>query len=135
MDYQNNGVNHPKHYKHRSGFDAIVWIDRYSMDFETGSCFKYLFRCGSKDGESLEKDQEKALWYFIHESERFAENTLITWEEAKQKVFNVLAMAFGPPGRKMDENGNAIEDWSKGGCDMPEAIEFLKNKCLIALRS
>lgn len=116
------GVNHPSHYSHRSGLDAIVWIDRYGMDFETGNCFKYLFRCGLKPGESEAKDTEKAKWYFRHESYKVKRTScMLTWIEAKRRVYDRLAVAFGPPGKKDD----GTEDWTVGGCDMPGAIETL----------
>ena len=135
MQYQNTGVNHPSHYKHKSGLDAIVWIDRYNMDFSVGSCFKYLFRCGLKEGEPLDKDHEKAIWYFVHAARKCADgSSLLTWEDAKRKVFEKLSFAFGPPGRMLDENGQTVPDWTKGGCDMPDAVEFLKVNCMTALK-
>ena len=60
-DEEYRQVNHPSHYRHKSGFDAIHWIDMYQMDFATGCIFKYLFRRGLKTGESKEKDEEKAI--------------------------------------------------------------------------
>ena len=127
-------VNHPAHYFHRSGYDAIVWIDRYNMDFCTGNCFKYLFRRGLKPGESMTKDEEKAKWYFLHEALHYSESSLLTWDEAKKKVSEKLIQAFGPSGRKLDSNGNPTNDWTKGGCDMPEAIEFIQKECLTLLK-
>lgn len=127
-------VNHPAHYFHRSGYDAIVWIDRYNMDFCTGNCFKYLFRRGLKPGESMTKDEEKAKWYFLHEALHYSESSLLTWDEAKKKASEKLIQAFGPSGRKPDSNGNPTNDWTKGGCDMPEAIEFIQKECLTLLK-
>ena len=127
-------VNHPSHYAHTSGYDAIEWIDRFALDFCMGNCFKYLFRRGLKSGESSEKDEAKAKWYFLHEAIKFSEDTTMTWEDAKKKVFDKLSHAFGPPGRKLGEDGNPIEDWTKGGCNMPLAIEFLQNECMTLLK-
>lgn len=124
LGYEIEGVNHPGHYSHKSGFDAIVWIDRYGMDFETGNCFKYLFRCGSKPGEPIVKDIEKAKWYFRHEAHRVKRTScMLTWLEAKRRVYDRLAVAFGPPGKKDD----GTEDWTKGGCDMAGVIEILND--------
>ena len=123
-------VNHPKHYRHKSGLDAIVWIDRYGMDFCEGNCFKYLFRRGEKTGETVFDDEQKAKWYFRHKALELAECSLLTWEDAKLKVFTKLSHAFGPAGKLPDGS----PDWSKGGCDMPEAIEFLKNECMTMLK-
>ena len=125
-------VNHPAHYSHRSGYDAIVWIDRFKMDFCVGNCFKYLFRRGLKPGESFEQDGEKAKWYFRHEVERFSsyfswtDKRLFDWEKAKRMVAQKLLDAFGPPGKLEDGS----PDWNVGGCDMPEAVEFLEKECL-----
>lgn len=123
-------VNHPKHYRHRSGMDAIVWIDRYRMDFCEGNCFKYIFRRGEKTGETTTDDEEKAKWYFRHKAMKLAETSLVTWEDAKLLVFNKLSHAFGPAGKNRDGS----PDWSVGGCDMPEAVEFLKNECMTLLK-
>lgn len=123
-------VNHPKHYRHKSGLDAIVWIDRYRMDFCEGNCFKYIFRRGEKIGETTSDDEEKAKWYFRHKAMELAESSLVTWEEAKQRVFEKLSHAFGPAGKSRDGS----PDWSVGGCDMPEAVEFLKNECMTLLK-
>lgn len=123
-------VNHPKHYRHKSGLDAIVWIDRYKLDFCEGNCFKYLFREGEKAGQPLEQDEEKAKWYFKHKAIELSECSQLTWDDAKKKVFDKLSHAFGHPGKLPDGS----PDWSKGGCDMPEAIEFLKNNCMTLMK-
>jgi len=130
IDENFNKVNHPKHYRHRSGLDAIVWIDRYKMDFCEGNCFKYLFRRGEKTGESVFDDEQKAKWYFKHKAIELAECSLLTWDDAKKKVFDKLSHAFGPAGKLPDGS----PDWSKGGCDMPEAIEFMKNECMSLMK-
>ena len=113
-------INHPKHYRHRSGFDAIVWIDRFKMDFCTGNCFKYLFRRGEKDGESLLEDEGKAKWYFRHEVEVYA-GSGISKIDAAIMVRSILVTAFGPPGKFEDGSPN----WNVGGCDMPEVVKFI----------
>lgn len=118
-----NKIDHPKHYKHRSGLDAIVWIDRYKMDFSTGNCFKYLFRRGEKSGETLEEDEGKAKWYFEHEVSICAKRAC-SWVAARREVADVLIEAFGPPGKLEDGS----PDWSVGGCDMPEVVEFIKRE-------
>ena len=128
-------IDSPSHYRHRSGFDAIVWIDRYKMDFSTGNCFKYLFRRGMKAGETSEDDEGKAKWYFRHAAEIVHVNVLVQWEDAKKIVFDKLAMAFGPPRMTTLDNGDKVEDWSGGGCDMPEAVEFLVKECLPMLQA
>lgn len=52
-------VNNPPHYKDASGIECIE-ATRH-MQFCGGSCFKYLYRCGSK-WDDIE-DLKKAAWY------------------------------------------------------------------------
>lgn len=55
-------VNNPPHYKDASGIECID-VTRH-MQFCGGSCFKYLYRCGSKwdDIEDLKKAAKYAGW-------------------------------------------------------------------------
>jgi hypothetical protein len=69
-----DSVNHPKHYNsHPSGVECIDIVRH--MSFNIGNVFKYLWRCGLKDGEPSLKDMKKALWYLQDE---------INAEEARQ---------------------------------------------------
>lgn len=52
-------VNHPPHYKDRSGIECIEVTRK--MQFCGGNCFKYLYRAGKK-GSTVE-DLKKAAWY------------------------------------------------------------------------
>lgn len=60
-------VNHPPHYKDDSGIECIE-VTRH-MQFCGGSCFKYLYRCGSKfdDVEDLKKAAKYADWAWENE--------------------------------------------------------------------
>lgn len=131
-EYRNEGVNHPKHYNHPSGYDIIEWIDRFSCGFAVGNCAKYMFRAGNKNGESADKDHEKVKWYFKHEAEKIFKNNnmMLTWEDSKKKVFEQLQKVFGPP-EKNRATGEI--NWEKGGCDMPECISWLNENCMTML--
>lgn len=52
-------VNHPKHYNDESGVECCEVTDL--MMFNAASCFKYLYRCGSKFDDI--EDLKKAIWY------------------------------------------------------------------------
>ena len=55
-------VNRPKHYtEHPSGIECIQITEH--MDFLLGNVQKYIWRAGSKDGNSKINDLEKAQWY------------------------------------------------------------------------
>lgn len=61
-------VNHPDHYKGKDGKECI---DCMIEDFDVPAviCFclcnayKYNFRAGKKEGNSMEQDKAKAEWY------------------------------------------------------------------------
>lgn len=52
-------VNNPAHYKDASGIRCCEVSDL--MMFNSGNCFKYLYRCGSKFDDI--EDLGKARWY------------------------------------------------------------------------
>lgn len=59
-------VNHPSHYggKHECiEIMRAMFGDEAVKSFCKCNSFKYRFRAGKKDGESLEKDIAKAEWY------------------------------------------------------------------------
>lgn len=60
-------VNHPKHYQHPSGVEAIDICEELS--FNVGNALKYMMRHGKKRGEENE-DLKKAAWYLRREVER-----------------------------------------------------------------
>jgi hypothetical protein len=61
-------VNHPTHYAHPSGVEAIDICEH--MSFNLGNALKYVFRAGLKSDDKL-TDLRKALWY-IERQERLA---------------------------------------------------------------
>ncbi len=52
-------VNSPKHYNDKSGIECCLVTDL--MMFNAASCFKYLYRYGSKFDDI--EDLKKAVWY------------------------------------------------------------------------
>lgn len=64
-----NNVEHPQHYGGSDNpYEAIkvieAWLDpEASYGFCVGNALKYICRAGHKDGNSLEQDLEKAVWY------------------------------------------------------------------------
>lgn len=56
----------PAHYKATDGSDyqVIDFIEEYDLfDFRLGNATKYLCRAGKKEGETINVDTKKALWY------------------------------------------------------------------------
>lgn len=61
-------VNHPEHYQSANGIEAIDAIEAAlglegTIDFCKGNALKYLFRAGTKEGNSHQQDLRKAKWY------------------------------------------------------------------------
>jgi hypothetical protein len=61
-------VNHPSHYQHPTGVEAIDIIEYYN--FNIGNAIKYLWRAGLKPTEPIKDDLKKAKWYIERELER-----------------------------------------------------------------
>lgn len=57
-------VEHPSHYNHGK-YECIDVIEDLNLNFNLGSCLKYLWRLGRKDDEITEL--EKAKWYLERE--------------------------------------------------------------------
>ena len=60
-----DAVNHPSHYKSRSGLESIDVIEAFDLNFRLGNAVKYILRCGRK-GDAVE-DLRKAEWYIRRE--------------------------------------------------------------------
>ncbi len=69
-----SAVDHPKHYRKESGFEAIDVIESWSLNFNLGNVIKYVCRAGLKN-DSLE-DLRKAQWYLEREISRRNKNLL-----------------------------------------------------------
>ena len=66
--YKNN-VSHPKHYCIEGRRECIEELEQdygetVARIFCLTNAYKYLYRCGLKDGNSQEQDIEKAKWYY-----------------------------------------------------------------------
>lgn len=62
-------VNHPNHYNLPNRKECIVEMEEKYGTFITAvfcltNAYKYLYRAGTKDGNSKEQDISKAKWYF-----------------------------------------------------------------------
>lgn len=58
-------VDNPKHYIEGRKFEPAWVINDWNLDWDIGTCVKYLSRLGRKDVKS--KDIKKAFWYIVHE--------------------------------------------------------------------
>lgn len=71
-------VNHPQHYNQPGKRECIeqMRID-YGDDFVAIFCltnaYKYLYRAGAKQGNSLEQDINKASWYYNYMMEKLSD--------------------------------------------------------------
>lgn len=61
-------VNHPPHYKSKSGLEAIDVIEAFQLNFHTGAAAKYILR-HEKKGDAI-TDLKKAVWYLEREIAR-----------------------------------------------------------------
>lgn len=64
----NNNVNHPQHYIAEGRKECIVEMEELFgtqavITFCECNAFKYNYRKGLKEGNSLEQDEQKAQWY------------------------------------------------------------------------
>ena len=62
-------VNHPSHYNLPDRKECIVEMEEKYGAYVTAifclmNSYKYLYRAGTKDGNTKEQDYEKAKWYF-----------------------------------------------------------------------
>ena len=61
-----NQVDHPSHYQHSSGVEAIDICEH--LGFNLGNAYKYLARAGKKGDAAT--DLRKAAWYLRREADR-----------------------------------------------------------------
>jgi hypothetical protein len=62
-----SSVDHPKHYRSDTGFEAIDVIEAWGLNFNLGNTVKYISRNGIKDSAKRIEDLEKAQWYLDRE--------------------------------------------------------------------
>lgn len=58
-------VKVPKHYDNSKGYDVIDFCNDYKLNFNRGSCVKYVARSGKKDNEI--EDLKKAIDFLQRE--------------------------------------------------------------------
>lgn len=69
-----------------NGVAAVNYIYEYSLGFSYGNAFKYCARAGKKEGNSAEKDFNKALTYILSSNNeisffhRIAKSIYNTWK-------------------------------------------------------
>ena len=94
-------VNHPKHYKTKSGLETIQVIEAFTEDLtgieatDTGNIIKYICRWKSKNGI---EDLKKARWYLNHlirhvnkaDKQVKTEDAIKLYFEDRSKAFNVI---------------------------------------------
>lgn len=80
-----DGVHSQDYYELENGKHASDYIYTYGLGFSYGNAFKYCTRCGKKEGNSVEKDLNKAMTYILSSDseysfiERLAKRALNTW--------------------------------------------------------
>lgn len=67
-------VNHPNHYNRNGRKECIVEMqDLFGRHITAVFCltnaYKYLYRAGEKEGNSMKQDMLKAKWYFDYVTE------------------------------------------------------------------
>jgi hypothetical protein len=65
-------VNHPKHYRSESGFEAIDVIEAWNLSFNLGNVIKYICRADLKKNDL--EDLKKAVFYLEREIKNVSKN-------------------------------------------------------------
>lgn len=80
-----DGVHSQDYYELENGKHASDYIAAYRLGFFYGNALKYCVRCGKKEGNSVEKDLNKAMTYILSSDsefsfiERLAKRAVNTW--------------------------------------------------------
>lgn len=82
-------VNHPTHYNQSGRKECIeemrdIFGDSYVFAFCILNSYKYLYRAGTKAGNSKEQDVDKAKWYFNYA------NNLLSGSDEYADMINVI---------------------------------------------
>lgn len=80
-----NTVDHPSHYQHPSGVEAIDICEH--LGFNLGNAYKYLARAGKK-GPAAE-DLRKAAWYLRREAYRTDTDEKHVYEPQRRLLLRV----------------------------------------------
>lgn len=81
-------VNHPDHYKKEGRKECIVEMqERFgsyiTIIFDLTNAYKYLYRAGLKDNNSMEQDISKAKWYYNHAMSLYKADVKLAGQEYK----------------------------------------------------
>lgn len=89
-------VNHPIHYQNNGKECIDLMIEKYGLlatiDFCILNAFKYIFRCGRKEGNPNYQELNKAEWYlkWADEHNVFSDyNTMANILELQNKINNL----------------------------------------------
>lgn len=72
-----------QYYRLDNGKSAVEYVYEYSLGFSYGNAFKYCVRAGKKDGNSAEKDFNKALTYIVS-----ANNEVGFFHRIAKRIYN-----------------------------------------------
>jgi hypothetical protein len=90
-----NEINHPTHYGGANNpYEAIKVMEACNCGGHLFNALKYLSRAGKKEGQSLKKDLNKALWYLKRMLEKGIKNGFVRQSDNPFKPLDV-AKAWG----------------------------------------
>lgn len=86
-------VNHPEHYRKEGRKECIVEMQyRFgsyvTIIFDLTNAYKYLYRAGMKENNSVEQDIAKARWYYNHAMGLYKDDVRLQGQE--YKLLNVV---------------------------------------------
>lgn len=81
-------VNHPDHYQKEGRKECIVEMqDRFgsyiTIIFDLTNSYKYLYRAGLKENNSIEQEIAKARWYYNHAMSLYKADVRLDVQEYK----------------------------------------------------
>lgn len=81
-------VNHPDHYQKEGRKECIVEMqDRFgsyiTIIFDLTNAYKYLYRAGLKENNSVEQEIAKAKWYYNHAMSLYKADVKLDGQEYK----------------------------------------------------
>lgn len=81
-------VNHPDHYQKEGRKECIVEMqDRFgsyiTIIFDLTNSYKYLYRAGLKENNSIEQEIAKARWYYNHAMSLYKADVRLDGQEYK----------------------------------------------------
>lgn len=81
-------VNHPDHYQKEGRKECIVEMqDRFgsyiTIIFDLTNAYKYLYRAGLKENNSIEQEIAKARWYYNHSMSLYKADVRLDGQEYK----------------------------------------------------